>query len=531
LNKIDHDGVDYEAAVRTLRERLDRRITAVTVPSAQEDGDGVVNLLAEDLPESCLPLRDRLTEEIASGDDALTEEYLAGKQISVQELQKALKSEVAAGALYPLLCCSATGKAGLRELMDFVAACLPSPLVQTGEERVSSLVFKTLLEPGTGHLNFIRIYSGTVQTGKELFNSSRQSRERTGQLVFVQGKKRFETHEAAAGDLVGIMKLKDTKTNDILLSERYEAAVRGIEFPAAVYERTLAAASREDEDKLGAAIAAVTAENPTVSCRFNSETREMLLSGMGTLQLELIADRIRSRYGIPIELRPPKVPYRESIGGRAEAQGKYKRQSGGRGQYGDCRLKVEPLERGKGFEFIDRIAGGAIPRHFIPAVEKGVREAMEQGVITGHPVVDIRVTLYDGSYHDVDSSDLAFKIAAGMALRKAVEEARPLVLEPFMEALVTVPETYTGAILGDLTARRSRITGLEKEGNRELVRALVPLARMAEYATDLRSLTRGSGRFTLRPAHYEEVPAETAHRLMDEYRGKRGQTPEKLKAS
>jgi elongation factor G len=522
VNKMDKDGIDFPSVVRALKERLGKQIVDVSAPDrAGSAFSAVVSLFDDKVREEDRAFRESMIEDISSGDDVLTEEYLEGKTIAGDELRQTLKKEISAGAAFPLLCGSATRNIGIGELADFMADYLPAPAVDAREKHPAAFVFKTVSEPGTGHLNMVKVLSGTLESGKDIYNFTRRAKERIGQICFVCGKKKTETPAVSAGDIAALLKLKDTRTNDVLGDEKGAVPQKSIDFPPNIYDRSIAVHSPADEEKLGTAMAAITLENPGIRHYFNPGTREMILSGRGSLQLEIVAQKIFSRYGIAVDLALPRIPYKETIRGKAEAQGKYKRQSGGRGQYGDCWIKVEPLERGKGFEFIDKIVGGAIPRNYIPAVEKGVREAMETGVIAGYPVADIRVTLYDGSYHDVDSSDMAFKIAGAMALRKAMAEARPVILEPLMNVEVVIPDEYMGTVMGDLNSRRGRVLGIDSSGKREIIRAQVPLAYLFEYATDLRSLTKGSGSFTIKLSHYEETIPDRAKILVDDYQRER----------
>jgi len=346
----------------------------------------------------------------------------------------------------------------------------------------------------------------------------------------MQGKKRQDVQTVLAGDIFTLIKLKSTRTNDILgsqnLGDEKIKQIQQIKFPEPLLDMAIYSKSKGEEEKVGNALQSVLLEDPTLHSRYNAETKEMIVSGMGSMQLEVMVNRIKSRFGVNVELKTPKIPYKETVKGKAEVQGKYKRQSGGRGQYGDCWLRIEPIERGKGFEFVDKIFGGAIPKNYIPAVEKGVLEAMSEGVIAGYPVVDIRVTLFDGSYHEVDSSDMAFKIAGAMALRKGVSSANPTILEPIMNVEVSIPEEYLGSVMGDLNSRRGRVLGMERVGKRHIVKAQVPMSEIFQYATDLRSMTKGAGRFKMSLAYYEELPAYLAQNLIEEYQKTKKQEEE-----
>ncbi|MBN1823636.1 MAG: elongation factor G [Endomicrobiales bacterium] len=523
LNRMDKENVDFSALVKTMKERMSSQVVPINAPNAAGGGfSSLVNLFDEKVQGEAASLRDMMIETISSGDDTLTEQYLDGKPIAKETLESALKHELVERNLFPLLCGSATKNLGTKELADFIVDYFPAPKLSENKN-FSALVYKSVSEPGMGQLNFVKIFSGAVTPGKDIFNFSKNSRERVGQLTFVQGKKKVECPQVSAGDLVALMKLKDTKTNDILCDEKTAPDLKQIEFPVMLYQRTVVTQSKGDNEKVGNALSIITLENPTIKHFFNPETKEMILAGMGALQLEIAAKKIKARYGVDVTLKAPRVPYKETIRGRAEVQGKYKRQTGGHGQYGDCWLKIEPQERGKGFEFIDKIVGGVIPKNFIPAVEKGVKETMEQGVVAGYQVVDVRVTVYDGSYHDVDSSDMAFKIAGALAFKKGFSEAKPVLLEPIMNVEVFVPTEYMGAIIGDLNSRRGRVLGMDKSGRKEVVKAQVPLGDMFQYAVDLRSLTKGSGKFNMSKSHYEDVPSEISVPLINAYQKSRTQ--------
>ncbi|MFH1368772.1 MAG: elongation factor G [Elusimicrobiota bacterium] len=518
LNKLDKENLNFDSIIASLKEKLGQQVVPITVPNATGAGiSSLENILDESIPDSEKPHLESFTEAVSSTDDALTEKFLDGKPISMQELKSALAKAIKERKIFPLLSGSSTKNIGVKELTSFIAEHLPSPALNEKDSSFSALCFKTINEQGLGHINFIKVFSGSVGHGKDIANIQRQMGERVGQMCFVQGKKKTDTPSAAAGDIVGILKLKDTRTNDILSDPKTNPAVKQIELPATVFDRAISAKSKGEEEKMGNALSIIALENPTVRYHFSNETKEMVMSGMGSLQLEITVQKIKSKFGVEIELKPPRVPYKETVRGKSEVQGKYKRQTGGHGQYGDCWLRIEPLERGKGFEFVDKIVGGVIPKNFIPAVEKGVKEAMEQGVIAGYPVMDTRVTVFDGSYHDVDSSEMAFKIAGSMALRKAVTEAKPSLLEPIMIAEIFVPPEYMGTIMGDLNSRRGRVLGMDKVGSKEVIKATVPLAEMYQYATDLRSMTKGSGRFSMKADHYQETPPHIAQPLIETY--------------
>jgi len=528
LNKLDKDNLEFENTIKLLKEKLSPHIVDIEAPdhTGQAFSSDVI-LLDENVPPEDLPIREAMVEDISSADDALTEEFLEGKKITPEELKAALKKEIAERKTFPVLCGSATKNIGIKELADFIADYMPAPKPPEGKTQFSGLVYKTISEPGMGQLNFVKVVSGSIAAGKDIYNFTRQARERAGQLCFIEGKKKIDSAEAQAGDLVAIMKLKDTRTNDILGDEKSAPQVATITFPAQVYERSITTQSKGDDEKVGTALAILSLENPMIKHYYNPETKEMVVAGMGALQLEIMAKKIKTRYGVDVVLKAPRVPYKETIRGKAEVQGKYKRQTGGHGQYGDCWLRIERLERGKGFEFENKVVGGVIPRNFIPAIEKGVKEALEQGVIAGYQGVDIRVTVYDGSYHDVDSSEMAFKIAGAMALKKGFLEARPVLLEPIMNAEIVVPGDYMGVVIGDLNSRRGRVLGMDKAGKKDMIKAQVPLSEMFQYAVDLRSLTKGSGKFSMRQSHYEDTPPDIANGLIAAYQKTREAEAEK----
>jgi elongation factor G len=423
---------------------------------------------------------------------------------------------------------------GARQLLDLIPVCLPSPAERgdvygmdtAGNDEVirradpsqpfSALVFKTISDPFTGQLSVFRIYSGTLHSDSTCLNVRTGKKERIGQLLKMEGNKQRPVDEAGAGEIVAVAKLKDTQTWDCLCDEKAPISYQGVEVPAPVISFAIEPKTRGDEEKLTTALQRLVVEDPTISIQRDPQTREMLISGMGQVHIEVTADRLKRKFGVDVELKEPKVPYKETIKGTVKVQGRYKKQSGGRGQFGDTWLQIEPLPRGQGFEFVDAIVGGVVPRQYIPAVEKGIVEAMESGVIAGYPVVDLKVTLYDGSYHSVDSSEMAFKIAASMGFKKGVKEAKPTLLEPIMEMEITVPDEYMGDIIGDLNSRRGKVSGVEPMANNQIIKALVPMAEVLKYAPDLRSMTGGRGMFTMQFSHYEEVPTHLAEKIIAE---------------
>jgi len=542
INKLDKENIDFENILAGIESKLGIKTTLVTYPARTgAEIDSYVDLIkmkkitvstsTKDKTVEESPVekntnidryRDKLIDSIASVDDTLTEKYLEGREINENELVKGLKTGFSEMKLLPVMCGAGTRSVGITSLLDFIAEYFPPPVLMSQQNNKSAgLVFKTVNEPGMGQMNFVRVFSGQLNSGMDMYNVTRQVRERTGQLCFLQGKKRIETQSIIAGDMGAMIKLKETKTNDIVAEGKMDTQelkdFQPVNFPKTVLDMAVYSKSKSEEDKVGNALAAIVLEDQTIKFNYNPDTKEMIVSGMGNLQLEVMLSRIKSRYGVDIELRQARIPYKETVRGTAEVQGKYKRQSGGRGQYGDCWLRIEAQERGKGYEFVDKIFGGAIPKNYVPSVEKGVVGAMAEGVIAGYPLTDIRVTVFDGSYHEVDSSDMAFKIAAAMALRKGVTSAKPCVIEPIMNVEVAVPEEYLGSIMGDLNSRRGRVLGMDKVGKKNLVKAQVPAGEISNYAIDLRSITRGYGKFSVSFSHYEELPQNIAQTLIEKH--------------
>ncbi|MDD5687124.1 MAG: elongation factor G [Elusimicrobia bacterium] len=527
INKLDKENVDFAKTVKQLKE-----FSGLTIPVFLPDGTSssfskVISLISDTVPAEFNSYKEKYVEAVSSSDDVLIEKYLEGKEISKDELFSGLKKGIKAKTVIPVLCGSATKNVGCDLIANFITDFLPQGEIISGYDKALALVFKSVIEPQTGSLSFLRIYSGKVVQGQDLKNANRRTTERLGTLCTLLGKKKTEISEAEAGDIIVSVKLKETQTNDILCDESRatvtaatESAISKIKtiiFPEPSISKAVFPKSKGEEEKVASALQSMMREDPTIKSYYNKETKELILSGLGALHIEIAIARVKERYGIDVELKPPRVAYRETIKGTKEVQGKYKRQTGGRGQYGDCWLKVEAMERGKGFEFVNAIREGRIPRNYIPAVEKGVKESMEQGVVAGYPVTDMRVTLYDGSYHEVDSSDMAFKIAGSMALKKGVTEAKPVILEPIAELEVVIPDDYMGAVMGDLNARRGRVMGMDRLGKKQKVIATAPLSEVSSYATDLRSITKGAGSFKMKFSHYEEAPSIVSQPLIELY--------------
>ena len=537
INRMDKENADFDKIEKSLKEKLTPNVAPISIPIGSGDKfSGLINLLTNkaivegkevEIPQEMVAkakeYREKLIEVIASSEDTLIEKYLEGQELSPEETKSALKKGIVEHKIVPVLCGSGLQNIGIGQLLDFLVEYAPSPMEREGEVKIdpngpfSALVFKTFSEPHLGVINYLKIYSGKASTGLDVINNTKSSSERIGQIAFVQGKTRIDVKEGETGDIIAVVKLKDTGTNDVLCDPKKRVSISKISFPEPVVNMAVYPTSKGEEEKIANALATAMRGDPTLKSGMNKETKEMILSGMGSLQLEIMSKRVKARYGVEVELRRPKIAYKETIRVAADVQGKYKKQSGGRGQYGDCWIKTEPLEKGKGFEFVNKIFGGAIPSQYIPAVEKGVKQSMEKGIIAGYPVVDVRVTLYDGSFHDVDSSNLAFEIAGSMAIKKGVEQAQPFILEPIMEVEAIVPEEFMGSVMGDLNSRRGRVLGMGREGKKQVIKALIPERELFNYATDLRSLTKGSGEHKVKFSHYEEVPPNVTQPLIEAY--------------
>jgi elongation factor G len=482
---------------------------------------------------------DELAEAVAESDDRLTEKYLTEGSLAQAEITEALPKAVIAGKVFPVLFGSALGDKGIEELLRTIKEDLPSPLAVTppkcaqGETACtesapfSAFVFKSIFDPYVGQLSLVRVFSGKLPANSSFFNATRQTNERFGQIFLLQGKEQRVQESASCGDIIAIPKLKETHTNDTISVPGSKLQFVPMEFPEGMMSASVKPRTRQDDEKITQALQKLAAEDPTFRFRVDPETKEMVISGLGDLHLHTMIGRLKKRFNVEVDVGTPKVPYKETISkGGIKVQGKYKRQSGGRGQYGDCWIEISPLEHGQGFVFEDNVVGGAIPRNFIPSVEKGIAHTMAEGVFAGYPMVDLKVSLFDGSYHDVDSSDAAFQRAGSMALKKAVAMAGPVLLEPIMEVSVSVPEEFLGQVSGDLNQRRGRPMGMEVKGKSEMVKAHVPLSEMFTYASDLRSMTQGKGSYTMKFAHYEQVPAKIAKPIIAKYQAQHKETEE-----
>ncbi len=554
INKVNRENANFDAVLEQLRRFFGLKVFPLQFPLGEEDKlRGVVDLVKmktlvyqdeggltfqeEDIPpdlaDKAEELREKLVEAAAETDDDLMEKYLEELSLSDEEINKALRTGILSGQIVPVLCGAATRNLGIQPLMNLMASALPSPQDRPpmeGEipgqdegktsrkadpaEPFSALVFKTLADPYVGRVNFFKVCSGSFKSDSQVYNASRDKMERIGSLFFMRGKNQIQVEEIPAGDIGAVAKLSVTITGDTLCDKNSPVVFPFIDFPETVISFAVWPKSKGDEEKVSAGLARFIEEDPTFKVERNTETKELIISGMGDTHLDVIVDRLAKKFGVEVELTTPKVPHRETIKGSQSKEGKYKKQSGGRGQYGHVYMSLEPMPRGEGFLFVDKIVGGVVPRQYIPAVEKGVVEAMEEGPVAGYRVVDVKATLYDGSYHTVDSSEMAFKIAAAMAFRGAMEASEPVLLEPIMDVEVTVPENYMGDIMGDLNSRRGRIQGMVPGEGLQTIKAQVPLAEMFNYTIDLRSMTQGRGMFTMRHSHYEEVPFQEAEKVI-----------------
>ncbi|MFH1199038.1 MAG: elongation factor G [Candidatus Omnitrophota bacterium] len=504
INKTDKANADLDKTLFDIREKFSKN--ACLISSWDDPG---------------------LMEAVAESDDKLIEKYLESGTLSKDEVRLGLRLGVIKRKVFPVLFGSGLNDKGIQELLETIVQCLPNPseCVKAGalgtsnvdDLPFSAFVFKSISDPYVGQLSLLRVFSGKLASNTGFYNATRKIKERIGQIYILQGKEERAIDAAACGDIVAIAKLKETLTSDTLAEEKNPVVFAGLEFPEAAISASVKPKSREDEDKISGALHKLAAEDPTFKVVHDPQTKELIISGLGDLHLAIMVGRLKKRFNVAVELGKPKVSYKESITKPIKVQGKFKRQSGGRGQYGDVWIEIQPLEKGKGFEFVDKIFGGAIPRNFIPSAEKGIRQACLEGAVAGFPIVDVRVTLVDGSYHDVDSSDMAFQIAGAMALRKAVQAASPVLLEPIMDVEINIPEECLGGISGDVNSRRGHIMGMDVQGKLQIVKAQVPLAEMFTYANDLRSLTGGRGAYTMRFSHYAEVPQKTASAIISQY--------------
>jgi len=554
VNKMDKLGADFLATVEDIRDRLGANPGIMCLPvGAENTFKGVVLLLdqkayiwksdetgakyeitgvPEDMKDEVKKYRAKLIEQISEYDDNLLNKFLNGEEPTVTELKIALRKAVIAYQIVPVFCGSSLRNKGVQPLLDAVVDYLPSPLdlppvkgihpktkaPETREPKTEApfcgLAFKIQSDPHVGRLTYLRVYSGTLKSGSYVLNSTKDKKERVGRLLLMHANDREEIPEAFSGEIVALVGLKGTKTGDTLSDLNKPIILEGITFTEPVISLAIEPKTKADQEKMGYALNRLGEEDPTFTIKSDPETGQTIISGMGELHLDILVDRMKREFHVEANTGRPQVAYKETIKKVAEAEGKYIRQSGGRGQYGHCFLRIEPKSRGEGYEFISEITGGAIPKEFIPAIQKGVKEACENGVIAGYPLVDLRVAVYDGTFHEVDSSEIAFKIAGSMALQAAVKQASPVILEPIMKLEVTVPEEFMGETIGDLSKKRAKILGTNKRGRMLVINAEVPLAEMAQYATVLRSMTQGRAGFYMEPSHYEEVPDNLAQKII-----------------
>jgi len=550
INKMDRENADFYWTVDELKAKLGSRCVPLQLPIGAHDSfQGVVDLLTmksfigSEASEAEIPssvqnqadsFREKLVEAVAEIDDRLLEKYLDGEELSLEELGDGLRQATLSGKIVPILVGSAMQNMGIAFLLDAVHNYLPSPkerevimaggsagqppqTIEPSESApLTALVFKTSADPYVGKLTYFRVYTGAISSNSQVWNTTRGGEERIGQLFILRGKTQEPVSQLGAGDIGGVAKLSLTSTGDTLCSRDKPVKIAGIKFPEPTFNEAVHPKTKADLDKLGTALARLSEEDPTLRVHRDADTGETILSGLGETHLEVAAEKMLRKFGVSVELDTPKVPYRETITVPAKAEYKHKKQTGGHGQYGHVLLKVEPLPRGSGTEFANRVVGGRIPKNYIPAVEKGVNETVQEGVLARYPVVDIKATVYDGSYHPVDSSEICFKIAGAQALKKGLSQGQPILLEPIMTVKVTVPEDFTGDIIGDLNTKRARVLGMNPEGGTNNIEAQVALAEILRYAIDLKSITQGRGSFTVEFSHYEEVPAHVAQKIIAE---------------
>ncbi len=547
VNKMDRENADFFQTVADIQSRFGSRCLPVQLPvGAHNDFRGVVDLLTmksytgsppkeEEVPSSLESqvnsFREKLVEAIAETDDRLIEKYLGGEELSLEELRTGLRQGTVSGSIVPILAGSALQNAGINWLPDAVHDYLPSPaerevavISDSTEKKIkpsqdaplAALVFKTSADPYVGKLTYFRVYNGTIESNSQVWNATRGGAERIGQLFMLRGKNQEPAPQIGAGDIGAVAKLNMTGTGDTLCRQDNPVKIVPILFPEPIFGEAVYPKTKADLDKLGEALTRISEEDPTLRVRREADTGESIIYGIGETQLAVAADKMQRKFGVGVKLEIPRVPYKETITTTAKAEYKHKKQSGGHGQYGHVLLELEPLARGSGNEFGERIVGGSVPKNYIPAVEKGVNEAIQEGVLAHYPVVDVKTTLYDGSYHPVDSSEICFKIAGAQALKKGLSQAQPILLEPIMNIRITVPGDLTGDIIGDLNTKRARVQGMNPEGDINIIEAQVPLAEVQRYAIDLKSMTQGRGSYTLEFSHYEEVPAHITQKIVAE---------------
>lgn len=555
VNRMDKEHANFEQSVQMAQDRFGSSVVPIQFPVNQGEGfNAVIDLIKmklltyndtdsgkyteDDIPanlqEQAEEMRKQLDETIAENDEELMEKYFETEKLEDDELKTGLRKEILNRNFIPVLCGAATSNMGSRRLLDVLVEFAPSPtdieavkgLKPGTEEEIicnndseapfSSLVFKTVAEQHIGELSFFRVYSGELRSGMDVINTTRDHSEKIGQIFYMSGKTRKEASVIHAGDIGALVKLKNTHTGDCLSDKKTPVIFKEIQYPKPVIRTAVIAKKKGDEEKIMGGLQSLHEEDPTFIAQYDTEVKQLVMSGQGETQFDIAAKRLKEKFSVEVEMTKPRIPYRETIRKKVEVQGKYKKQSGGRGQYGDCHLRIEPLPRGSGFEFADKIVGGTIPSKFIPAIEKGIRETMEEGVLAGCHIVDVKVAVFYGSFHTVDSSDMAFKIAASMGFKKGFMDAKPVLLEPIYEVEVIVPEEYMGDVMGDISSRRGKISGMDAEGPFQIIKAKVPLGELYKYSTSLRSLTQGRGLHRRAFSHYEEVPGEVQQKIIEE---------------
>lgn len=545
INRLEREHANFENAVQSVHDALDAKAVALQVPIGEEASfKGVVNVVTgkactfdggkpaegtapADMADAIAAAREKLMDAVCETDDDLLNKYLEGEDIAEADLMGALRKAICTGQVIPIVCASGASNKGIQPLLDVIVEYLPSPddaslneedakSIGDKSDKLAAFVFKTIADPFVGKLTYLRVYSGSLKGDSHAWNANKSHEERVGQLLVLRGKNNEPVGEVKAGDIVAVAKLQETTTSDTLTTKDNPIKLSPIVFPKPVYAAAIDPKTKVDLDKMGPALQRMIEEDPTLTVRKDAETGDNLLSGMGESHISIAVERMQHKFGVNLEVGTPKVPYRETIKNASKAQGRFKRQTGGHGQFGDTWIELSPA-KGSGFVFEDRIVGGVVPKQYIPAVEKGIHEAMHEGLLAGYPVIDIKATLYDGSYHPVDSSEMAFKIAGSMGFKAAAQHANPVLLEPIMDVTVTVPSDFMGDVIGDLNGKRAKVLGMEPVGGGFTeIRAHVPLAEMLRYATDLRSITQGRGTYTMEQLGYEEVPSHIAQKVIAE---------------
>ncbi len=527
INKMDRENADFEKVLNDLESKFKVNFVPIQIPIGAFDtftgvvdiinekayigeGKGKESAIPDDLADEIAQYREKLIEAAAESDDDLTIKYLEGEELTPDEIKAGFKKSIALGKVVPVLAGSATKNIGAAQLLDIVANYLPAP--EEDDSPMATLVFKTIADPYVGKMNFLRVFSGTLKSDSTIYNSTKERNEKIGNVLYVRGKNTMQTDTVPTGDLAVVVKLQDTGTGDTLCEKDKPVVLDGIAFPTPNLTVAMAPKSKNDEDKLGDGISKLLEEDPTMRVEKNTETKQTLLTGMGELHINIMIEKLKRKYGVDVVTSDPKVPYRETIKTKVEVEGKHKKQSGGRGQYGHVWIRFEPCN--EDFVFNEEVFGGSVPKQYFPAVEKGLREAMTEGVVAGYPTTGIKATLYDGSYHTVDSSELAFKIAASLAFKKGMQQAKPILLEPVMNVEVIVPDNFMGDIISDFNTRRGRVLGTESSGKHTIIKAQVPLSEMYRYAIDLKSMTQGRGSFTMEFSSYDGVPARQADEII-----------------